>query len=111
AFAPDAVRALRIGLPGVIVATAAGVVVESHGSTRTYPLPRGTTVLDYAQGLVLYRQGASLRVLRLSNRRSALLRSPGSSAPAALSRRGIAYANGRAVFWAGWPAVTAPLNT
>ena len=81
---------------GLVVQLSDGRVDIRRGSAvvRTLRLPPGARMLDYAEGILLYRLGLQVRARRVSTGKDRLLRRAGY---AVLEHNGLSYAIGRRV--------------
>ncbi len=108
AFTPGTVQEFALAGVGLVVQLPHGKVeIRKGAAVRTVALPAAARMLDYAQGLVLYRLGSKVRVRRVSDGKDAYLR---TAAFATLDRLGLSYATGRKVSSVAWVNVTAALN-
>jgi hypothetical protein len=114
-YAPGAVRTIRARSRGAVIELAGSrVEIRTTASRATIALPRSARLLDYVENRILYAKGREVHAIRVADRADALLRiagpppSPVSPVLAQLTRRGLAYARGRAVSWAAWSTL-APL--
>jgi hypothetical protein len=94
-FRPGAVQEFALAGVGLVVQLAGGrVEIHRGASVRTVMLPAAARMLDYAEGIILYRLGAQVRGRRVADGKDALLR----TAPlAVLEHNGLSYAVGRRV--------------
>jgi hypothetical protein len=95
-FAPGSVQEFALAGVGLVVQLTGGRV-EIRGGTvlvRGLRLPAGARMLDYAEGILLYRLGTQIRARRVSTGRDRLLR---RATFAALEHNGLSYALGRRV--------------
>ncbi len=95
-FAPGSVQEFALAGAGLVVQLSDGRVDIRRGSAvvRTLRLPPGARMLDYAEGILLYKLGAQIRGRRVSTGRDRLLR---RAAYAVLEHNGLSYAVGRRV--------------
>jgi len=95
-FAPGSVQEFALAGVGLVVQLAGGPVEIRRGAAvvRTSRLPPGARMLDYAEGILLYRLGLQVRARRVSTGKDRLLRRAGY---AVLEHNGLSYAIGRRV--------------
>jgi len=95
-FAPGSVREFALAGVGLVVQLPGNSVEIRRGAAvvRRLRLPTGARMLDYAEGILLYRLGAEIRGRRVSNGRDRLLRRATS---AVLEHNGLSYALARRV--------------
>ena len=102
-YAPGTVKALRLGGVGALVQLTSGTIEIRKGpATRRVPLPPTATMLDFAQGIVLYALAGQARGLKLSTGQDIVLRTTGRPVRAALDTSGLAYVRGRDVGYVAW---------
>ena len=107
-FARGAVREFALAGAGLVVQLPGGKFEIRTGATvRRLTLPPAARMLDYAEGILLYRLGDRIRARRVSTGRDALLRR-GTSA--VLEHNGLTYAVGRKVFSVAMVNVQAALR-
>jgi hypothetical protein len=96
AFAPGSVQEFALAGVGLVVQLTGGRVEIRRGArvVRKLMLPAGARMLDYAEGIVLYRVGPQIRARRVSTGRDTLLR---RASFAVLEHNGLSYALGRRV--------------
>jgi hypothetical protein len=95
AFPPGAVQEFALAGTGLVVQLPGGKVEIHNGpSVRTVALPASGRMLDFAEGIVLYKVGPQVRARRVSTGKDALLR---SASLAVLEHNGLSYATGRKV--------------
>ncbi len=94
-FPPGAVQEFALAGTGLVVELPGGRIQIHRGtSVRSLSLPPAARMLDYAEGIVLYRLGSAIRARRVADGKDALLR----TAPlAVLEHNGLTYASGRRV--------------
>jgi hypothetical protein len=111
AYAPGVVKAVRLGAVGTLVQLTSGTIEIRKGeSTKRVVLPPTATMLDYAQGVVLYALGGQARGLRLATGADVLLRTTGTPVRASLDTSGLAYVKGRDVGYVAWWRIAALLG-
>ncbi len=107
-FAAGAVQEFALAGVGLVVQLLHGKVeIRKGASVRTLALPPAARMLDYAQGIILYRLGNRIRARRLVDGKDALLR---HGSLAALEHNGLSYAVGRKVYSVAMANVQAALN-
>ncbi|HEY7603208.1 MAG TPA: hypothetical protein VH760_03015 [Gaiellaceae bacterium] len=96
AFAPGSVQEFALAGVGLVVQLAGGRIEIRRGAAliRRLRLPSGARMLDYAEGILLYKLGAQIRARRASTGRDRLLR---RATYAVLEHNGLSYAVGRRV--------------
>jgi hypothetical protein len=96
AFAPGTVQEFALAGIGLVVQLTGGRVEIRRGSrvVMRLALPAGARMLDYAEGILLYRLGPQIRARRVSTGRDRLLR---RATYAVLEHNGLSYALGRRV--------------
>ena len=102
-YAPGAVTALGLALPGAIVQTGTTV----HVGAQTVALPPAAAMLDFRQGRIVYAKGARVVARRVSTGDDALLRvipvKPWEHPLFSTDAWGSAWASGRTVGWRSGP--------
>lgn len=95
-FAPGSVHEFALAGVGLVVQLTGGQVEIRRGASvvRTLRLPAGARMLDYAEGILLYKRGTQIRARRVSTGKDVLLR---RAAYAVLEHNGLSYAIGRRV--------------
>jgi hypothetical protein len=95
-FAPGSVQEFALAGIGLVVQLSGGRVEIRRGAAvvRKLRLPAGARMLDYAEGILLYRLGPQIRARRVSTGKDRLLR---RAAYAVLEHNGLSYALGRRV--------------
>jgi hypothetical protein len=95
-FAPGSVQEFALAGIGLVVQLTGGRVEIRRGTVvvRRLRLPAGARMLDYAEGILLYRLGLQIRARRVSTGRDRLLR---RAAFGVLEHNGLSYAVGRRV--------------
>jgi hypothetical protein len=95
-FAPGSVQEFALAGVGLVVQLTGGRVEIRRGASvvRTLRLPTGARMLDYAEGILLYKRGTQIRARRVSTGKDALLR---RATYAVLEHNGLSYAVGRRV--------------
>jgi hypothetical protein len=95
-FAPGSVQEFALAGIGLVVQLSGGRVEIRRGAAvmRKLRLPAGARMLDYAEGILLYRLGPQIRARRISTGTDRLLR---RAAYAVLEHNGLSYALGRRV--------------
>ncbi len=95
-FAPGSVQEFALAGVGLVVQLTGRRVEIRRGASvvRTLRLPAGARMLDYAEGILLYRRGTQIRARRVSTGKDALLR---RATHAVLEHNGLSYAVGRRV--------------
>jgi hypothetical protein len=95
-FAPGSVQELALAGVGLVVQLAGGRVEIRRGALviRRLMLPSGGRMLDYAEGILLYRLGGQIRARHVSTGRDRLLR---RATYAVLEHNGLSYALARRV--------------
>lgn len=94
-FPPGAVQEFALAGTGLVVQLPGGKVEIRNGSSvRTVGLPPNARMLDFAEGIVLYKVGSHVRARRVSTGKDALLR---NASLAVLEHNGLSYATGRKV--------------
>jgi hypothetical protein len=94
-FSPGSVQEFALAGVGVVVQLTGGrVEIRNGAATRRLTLPAGARMLDYAEGILLYRRGDQIRARRVSTGKDALLR---RGTFAALEHNGLSYSLGRRV--------------
>jgi len=111
-YAPGAVTALRLGLPGVLIQVGSAVDARKGAAARSVQLRPGARMLDFAEGIVLYAKGPDLFGRKLSTGKEALFATPGPPGRgrtllAQLEPRGLSYAQGDRILWRAWVHVAA----
>ena len=101
-YAPGAVRAIALAPSGVLAQLQGAVEITKGPSKKTVTLPAGASLLDYAEGRILYRLGVGIHALRVSDAQDTLLLQGTKKTPvlAAYDTRGLAWAAGTRVDWA-----------
>ncbi|MFN2468212.1 MAG: hypothetical protein ABR521_08825 [Gaiellaceae bacterium] len=108
--ASPGVKSIRLGGAGVLFELAGGAVELRRGAqlVRTLRLPAGASVLDYAEGILIYSLGTKVRGVRVGTAKDVLLRDTGRRpVVAALEPNGLSYAVGKRVFSVAMVRVTA----
>jgi hypothetical protein len=102
-YEPGSVRAVALGLPGVLVQV--GNVVHVGGADVT--LPAAASMLDYRQRAIVYRSGTQARMRHVATGADRLLRTipvkPWQPMPFSTDSWGSAWATGAAVSWRSGP--------
>jgi hypothetical protein len=94
-FAPGSVQEFALAGAGLIVQLTGGrVEIRNGAAVKKVPLSAGARMLDYAEGILLYKVGAQIRARRVSSGKDALLR---KATLAVLEHNGLTYALGRRV--------------
>jgi hypothetical protein len=95
-FAPGSVQELALAGVGLVVQLPGGRVEIRRGTSvaRRLQLPAGARMLDYAEGILLYKLGGQVRARRVSAGRDRLLR---RATYAVLEHNGLSYALARRV--------------
>jgi hypothetical protein len=94
-FAPGSVQEFAFAGRGLVVQlTGSRVQIRTGSAVKTLTLPAGARMLDFAEGILLYKLGRQVRARRVSTGKDALLR---SAAFAVLEHNGLTYASGRRV--------------
>jgi hypothetical protein len=95
-FAPGSVQEFGLAGMGLVVQLTGGRVEIRRGASvvRTLRLPTGARMLDYAEGILLYKLGTQIRARRVSTGKDAFLR---RATYAVLEHNGLSYAVGRRV--------------
>jgi len=95
-FAPGSVQEFALAGVGLVVQLSGGRVEIRRGALviRRLRLPAGARMLDYAEGILLYRLGTQIRGRRVSTGRDRLLR---RATFAVMEHNGLSYALGRRV--------------
>jgi hypothetical protein len=95
-FAPGAVQQFALAGIGLVVQLTGGRVEIRRGArvVRRLMLPAGARMLDYAEGILLYRLGLQIRARRVSTGKDVVLR---LAALAVLEHNGLSYVVGRRV--------------
>lgn len=102
-FEPGLVQAALLAAPGLIVKTRTGLEIHNGDSIRLVPLPLGSRLLGYSEGIVAYGTGRQLRLKRLANGDDTLFRTLEPRFQAQLGRRGIVYArSNRTLGFTAW---------
>jgi hypothetical protein len=108
AFPPGAVQEFALAGAGLVVQLPHGKVEIHRGaSVRTIRLPAAARMLDYAEGVVLYKVGKQIRARRVFNNKDAFLR---YGTFGVLEHNGLSYAAGRKVSSLAWVNVTSTIN-
>jgi hypothetical protein len=113
AYAPRAVRDVRVSGTQLVVRTASGLDVWEDGERAQRALPVGAVLHDLVGGVVLYTRGGDVRALRTGDGRDVLLRATGARAPLAQleSGSGLFVGTGRRAAYAlTWSQVLARLG-
>jgi hypothetical protein len=104
-FPPGAVQEFALAGQGLVVQLPRGrIEIRKGASVNTLTLPAAARMLDFAQGLVLYKIGNQLRTRAVSTGRDRFLR---YGTFGALEHNGLSYASGRTVSSVAWVNVTA----
>jgi hypothetical protein len=102
-FAPGAVEAISLAPVGVVVQVGDEMQIYRWGRfpPDVVVLPAGATMLDYAEGSVLYRLDGSIHAFawRSGTDRLLVRGSPGRPLPASLDTHGFAWGIGKSVAW------------
>jgi hypothetical protein len=95
-FPPDSVLEFALSGAGLVVQLSRGKVEIHRGAAtvRRLTLPTGARMLDYAEGILLYKLGQQIRARRVSTGKDALLR---TATFAMLEHNGLSYAARRHV--------------
>ena len=95
-FAPGVVQEFALAGVGLVAQLSGGRVEIRRGALviRRLRLPAGARMLDYAEGILLYRLGTQIRARRVSTGRDRLLR---RASLAVLEHNGLSYAVARRV--------------
>jgi hypothetical protein len=94
-FPVGAVQEFALAGAGLVVQLTGGKVEIRNGRVvRKLTLPAGARMLDYAEGILLYKLGTQIRGRRVATGRDALLR---NATFATLEHNGLSYAFGRRV--------------
>jgi len=94
-FAPGSVQEFALAGRGLVVQLTGGRVQIRNGSTvKSLTLPRGARMLDFAEGILLYKLGRQIRARRVSTGKDAFLR---NATFAVLEHNGLTYAVARRV--------------
>lgn len=101
-FSAGVVQEAVLAGPGLVVKTVDGLEIHAEGPVRRIRLPRGARFFGLAEGVVAYGAGRELRLLRFERGRDQLYRTLAPGFHAQLGRRGLAYASGRTLGFAGW---------
>jgi hypothetical protein len=108
-FRPGSVQEFALGRLGLVAQLTGGRVEARNGSfVRRLTLPAGARMLDYAEGILLYKLGAQIRARRVSTGKDAFLR---NATFAVLEHNGLSYALGRRVSSVAMVNVLARLAT
>jgi hypothetical protein len=92
---------LVVQLPG------AKIEIRKGATTKTHSIPAGGRMLDYAEGILLYRLGATIRAKRPATGKDVRLR---TGTYAVLEHNGLSYAAGKHVYSVAMVNVHAALN-
>jgi hypothetical protein len=94
-FAPGSVQEFALAGVGLVVQLTGGrIEIRRGAAVRRLTLPSGARMLDYAQGIVLYKLRGQIRGRAVASGRDVFLR---SAAFAVLEHNGLTYATGRRV--------------
>jgi hypothetical protein len=94
-FPPGSVQEFALAGAGLVVQLGGGRVEIRNGrAVRRLTLPAGARMLDYAEGILLYKLGRQIRARRISTGKDAFLR---NATFAVLEHNGLSYAVGRRV--------------
>jgi hypothetical protein len=95
-FPPGAVQEFALGGIGLIVQLPGGrVEIRRGASVKRLTLPPRARMLDYAEGILLYKLGTAIRGRRVSSGKDVLLR---RGSHAVLEHNGLSYAAGKHVY-------------
>lgn len=108
-FAPGSVQEFALAGVGLVVQLTGGKVQLRNGTSirKETELPAGARMLDYAEGILLYKHGNEIRARRLSAGKDALLR---RGTFAVLEHNGLSYSVGQRVSSVAMVNVQAALN-
>jgi hypothetical protein len=107
-FPPGAVQEFALAGVGLVVQLPGGKVEIHRGtSVRRLTIPPRARMLDYAEGIVLYKLGSEIRARRVATGKDALLR---HGSLAQLEHNGLTYAVGKRVYSVAMVVVQAALN-
>lgn len=104
-FAAGLVQEAVLAGPGLVVKTVDGLEIHGGGSIEKVRLPRGARFLGLSEGVVAYGTGRELRLRWLMSERDQLFRTLALGFHAQLGRRGLGYASGRTLGFAGWSQI------
>ena len=94
-FPPGSVQEFALARLGLVVQLTGGrIEIRNGSSVRRLTLPAGARMLDYAEGILLYKLGAQIRARRVSTGKDVFLR---NATFAVLEHNGLSYAVGRRV--------------
>jgi hypothetical protein len=94
-FAPGSVQEFALAGVGLVVQLTGGrIEIRRGAAVRRLTLPSGARMLDYAQGIVLYKLRGQIRGRAVASGRDVFLR---NAAFAVLEHNGLTYALGRRV--------------
>jgi hypothetical protein len=94
-FPPGSVQEFALARLGLVVQLTGGrVEIRIGSSVQRLTLPAGARMLDYAEGILLYKVGPQIRARRVSTGKDVFLR---NGTFAVLEHNGLSYALGRRV--------------
>ena len=94
-FAPGSVQEFALAGVGLVAQLHGGRVEIRNGTAvRSLTLPAGARMLDYAEGILLYKVGPQIRARRVSTGKDSRLR---TATFAVLEHNGLTYALGRRI--------------
>lgn len=101
-YAAGAVKAMALAPGGLVVQLPGAVQIQSPSGLKVVALPARATMLDYAEGRVLYTLGSEVRSLRVADGNDALLLEgePGRAVLPTQDTHGLGWAQGRQVHFA-----------
>jgi hypothetical protein len=99
-YAPGEVRAFRIAAVGAVVQTRGGIELRTARRRTLLPIPRGSRLVGYVDGQLVYAVGGEIRRYWRATGRDVLLRRVRPPFMAEYDRRGLAWVSGRRVCWA-----------
>ncbi|HKP18378.1 MAG TPA: hypothetical protein VJT84_07855 [Gaiellaceae bacterium] len=107
-FPVGAVKEFALSGVGLVVQLPGGKIEIRNGSSvRTFSIPAQGRMLDYAEGILLYKIGTAIRARRLSTGKDVVLR---HGTFGQLEHNGFSYAVGRRVYSVAMVNVQAALN-
>jgi hypothetical protein len=108
AFRPGAVQEFALAGAGLVVQLPFGKIeIHKGASIRRLAIPATAHLLDFAEGILLFKVGNEIRARRVGNRKTVVLR---HGTYAQLEHNGLTYAVGKRVFSVAMVNVQAALN-